>query len=127
MSYKHAQKTFLLTDGEVVFEVGTGPAKLFRVPPHSFIDIISLDAVDGNPIKPDAGDYFIFVERVENGGFQPIVDGGNIKAKHTGGTAAPDGEVRGTSFAGPINRIKIKAENVTMATHAKVVIQQNLT
>ena len=37
-----------------------------------------------------------------------------------------DGEVVGASFSGPVNRIKIVASSVTVATHARVTIQQSL-
>lgn len=128
MSYNTAVKSFAVVgDPEIIFSVEPGPEGLVPDHPHSFIDVVSLDAIDGNPVEPGAGNYLLYVESAPNAGFQSISDGGTLDATKTGGTATTDGTVLGASFNGPVNRVKVKVSGVTTATHARVKITQNLT
>lgn len=129
MSYNQAvQELELVAEaGELIFTIGTGPDKLVANIPHNFLDFVSLDGAGGDPVVPGAGTYTIFIERVPNGGFQSISDGGTIDATKTGGPATTDGTVLGGSFGSPINRIKMVAAGVTVATHVRMTIQQQLT
>lgn len=128
MSYKQAVKELELSAGagELIFTVGTGPDKLVANIPHNFFDLVSLDGADGSPVEPGAGTYTTYIERVPNGGFQALSDGGTIDATKTGGTTTADGAVLGGSFGSPINRIKMVAAGITTATHVRMTIQQQL-
>jgi len=113
--------------GTLIFDVGTGPDKLVSNIPHNFFDFVSLDGAGGSPVEPGAGTYTTYIERVPNGGFQAIPNGGTIDATKTGGTTTADGTVLSGSFGSPINRIKMVATGITTATHVKMIIQQQLT
>ena len=128
MSYNTAVKSFAVAgDPEIIFDVESGPEGLVPDHPHCFIDVVSLDAIDGNPVQPGAGNYLIYIESAPNAGFQSISDNGTLDATKTGGGTTTDGTVLGASFNGPVNRIKIKVSGVTTATHARVIVTQNLT
>ena len=119
-----AIQELLLTNGEIIFEVGSGPTKIRADLPRNFVNIISLDGSDGNPVAPGAGVYNTFVEAVPGSGFQSVADNGTLDATKTGGNSITDGTVLAASFVGPVNRIKVVQTGVTTATHAKITIQQ---
>ena len=94
---------------------------------HNFVDIVSLDGVDGMPVIPGAGTYNIYYQDTINGGFKTISDNGYLDATKTGGIALSDGEQIGASFAGNPLKIKVVPNGVTLAAAYKVEIKQNLT
>ena len=128
MSFNVAVKTFAIASGSVVFNL-TDPdgEKLMLDNSRTFINVVSLDDVDGNPVQPGDGEYFIGIELVPEGGFQRVPDNGTLDATKTGGTATTDRTVLSASVNAPSNRIQVVAVGVTVATHARVTITQNLT
>jgi len=128
MSSNFAVKTQALVSnaGEIIFAIDNTSTGLSLFYPHHFVDIVSLDAEDGNPVTPLSGTYTVLVERVAEGGFQSVTDNPVIDASKTGGETGLDGAAVGSSFACPANRIKVVAENVSLATHFRVTINQFL-
>ena len=129
MGYHIAQKelTLVAEGGALIFSLGKTSQDLIKDHAHNIIDIICLDGPDGDPVSPTAGMFTVFVERVANGGFHSISDGGVILAPETGGTTVADGSVTGASYSSNSNRVKIVAIDVDVATHVQVTITQNLT
>jgi len=78
---------------------------------NNFVDIISLDGLEGDPVIPTTGTYEIFVKTDVNGGFKAISDNGSLAAGKTGGSALADGIAEGASFTGLAQEIKIVLKN----------------
>ncbi len=129
MGYHIAQKELTLAAGAgtLDFSLGKTDQDLIKDHAHNIIDIICLDGPDGNPVSPTVGMFTVFVERVTNGGFHAISDGGAINASETGGTTTPVGSVTGASYSSNSNRVRIVADSIDVATHVQVTITQNLT
>jgi len=94
--------------------------------PHVFVDVISLDALDGSPVIPTAGTYEIFFKDAKDGGFKTIADNGSLAAGKTGGSGLADGVAEGASFSGNPLGIKVVPTGVDVAVAYRVSIRQNL-
>jgi len=92
--------------------------------PNNFIDVISLDGLNGVPVIPTAGTYEIHVKTDDNGGFKAISDNGSLAATKTGGSALADGIAEGASFTGLPIEIKIVPTGLDVAIAYRVLIKQ---
>lgn len=92
--------------------------------PNNFIDVISLDGLDGSPAIPGAGTYAITVKTDKDGGFKAISDNGSLAGSKTGGSALADGIAEGASFTGLPLEIKIIPTGITVAIAYRVLIKQ---
>lgn len=91
---------------------------------NNFIDIVSLDGIDGVPVIPTLGDFLIYAKTTPQGGFKALSDNGTLAAAKTGGSALADGIAEGASFAGPPLAIKIVPSGVNVAAAYRVDITQ---
>jgi len=115
---------------EIIFNSDDSVDAVIQINPnmaHNFVNIVSLDGLDGSPVVPASGEYNIFVETMPDGGFQGLKDGGVISAVNTGGTAGVDGDQVISSFEGNPIRIKIVPDSIVGAVAYRVYIKQNAT
>lgn len=89
--------------------------------PITFIDIIGLDALGGDPVIPGAGTFVVTVKTDVDGGFKTV---GTITAAEAGGSAGADGAAAGVSFEGSVLEVKIAPDSVTTATHYRAIVKQ---
>ena len=97
------------------------------VNPHymaNFIDIISLDGVDGSPVIPTIGAFEIYAKTDIDGGFKKLPNRGSLDATKTGGSALADGLAVGATFEGFPLEFKIVPVDVDVAAAYVVHIKQ---
>ncbi len=117
-----------LVGAEVLFTSDDVEA-ITRIDPNlvrNFVDIISLDGLDGSPVTPSSGDYNIFVKTDAEGGFKSLSDNGTLSALLTGGNTLADGVEEGASFAANPLEIKVVPATIAGAVAYRVTITQNL-
>jgi len=90
---------------------------------YNLIDIVSLDAIEGNPLTPTQVQYDIYVQTDIDAGFKIVSDNGSINAKTTGGSSLADGIQEGAVFIGVPLAIKIIPKNVNAPAY-RVFIKQ---
>jgi len=91
---------------------------------NNFVDVISLDGLDGSPVIPTTGTFEIHVKTDKDGGFKAISDNGSLAAGKTGGSALTDGISEGASFTGLPLEIKIVPTATDVAVAYRVIIKQ---
>ncbi len=94
--------------------------------PVNYVDIISLDGLDGEPVTPTAGTFSIYVKTSDSGGYKALSDNGELSADLTGGSSLVDGVAEGASFYGNPFGIKIVPVGVDVAAAYEVIIKQNM-
>lgn len=92
----------------------------------NFVDVVSLDGINGVPVIPTAGDFLIYAQTTPQGGFKALSDNGTLAATKTGGSALADGIAEGASFSGVPLAIKIVPTGVDVAVAYRVDITQLL-
>lgn len=125
MSVNRVQKEALI-GATITFdaEADTTPDVINPSSPSNFVDVISLDGLDGAPVIPTVGTYEIHVQTDVDGGFKSIADNGSLAAGKTGGSALVDGIAEGGSFTGLPLKIKIVPTGVDVAVAYRAIVKQ---
>ena len=126
MTMRPVTKEFEIAAGDMIFNYKTD-IDAEQISPNlllTFVEFVSLDGPDGDPVAPDAGTYTTTVQQVPDGNHRSISDGGVIDAALTGGSASPDGTDCSASFSGHPHEIKIVPAGVTIATHVRITVTQ---
>jgi hypothetical protein len=125
MSYNFVNQEALI-GATITFNADNGANAITPTLVHNFVDVVSLDGLDGSPVTPTAGTYEITVQDMNDGGFKSITDNGSLDATKTGGTGLADGVQIGASFLGNPVAIKIVPTGVDVAVAYRVSIKQNV-
>jgi hypothetical protein len=125
MSYNFVNQEALI-GATITFNADNGANAITPTLVHNFVDVVSLDGLDGSPVTPTAGTYEITVQDMNDGGFKSITDNGSLDATKTGGTGLADGVQIGASFLSNPVAIKIVPTGVDVAVAYRVSIKQNV-
>lgn len=90
---------------------------------YNFIDIVTLDGLDGDSCSVLQGEFEVFVKTDELAGFKSIPGGGTLKAVETGGDKLPDGKQKGLVFVGVPIEIKIVPKSVNCSAYRVFITQ----
>jgi len=98
------------------------PDRLLNNLSFNWINVVSLD-VNNNPIKPTAGNYFIYVKTSSNTGFEKADK--PINFHQAGGSSMVDGHEKGSFYGAIVEQIKIIPAGIVGATNYQVHVRQS--
>ncbi len=126
MSTKRIEKQALVAATIIFNQADSEPDSPNPSAINNFIDIVTLDGVDGSPVVAGAGTFNIFYKTDVNGGFKTPATNPTLTAAQTSGSAGADGVADTCEFRDVPLEIKIVPVGITVAASDQVHVSQGM-